>query len=348
MIEILAPAGNTDSLKAALNAGADSVYLGLDSFSARRNAKNFSVEELHEAARICRLSGVKLYLTLNTLVFDRELPQLRKAVQISAEAGIDAFIIQDPAVLQITKETAPNAKHHASTQMTITSVSGAEAARKLGFSRVVLARELSLSEITNITRSVEIETEVFIHGALCVSISGQCHMSAFFGGDKEVRSANRGLCAQPCRLNFKAGSTDFALSLKDLSIIKYIRELEKAGVTSEVSHRPYTTGFYIPAGEPDPHVYHGGYIRGCDFIAMVTGYDPATGIAVIEQRNKFVVGDEIEIVRASGGNFRQTVGFLTDTKGNLLQEAPHPQQRLKIKLEQPVNELDMLRKCVKE
>jgi len=226
MIEILAPAGSPESLTAAMNTGADAVYLGLRGFSARRNAKNFNEEELYEAARLCRLSGVKLFLTLNTLVFDDELPELCKAVQTAKEAGVDAIIVQDLGVLSAVKEAGITA--HASTQMTVNSVSGAKMAKNLGFSRVVLARELSFTEIVEITTSVNIETEVFIHGALCVSVSGQCYMSAFFGG----RSANRGLCAQPCRLNFKTGKTDYALSLKDLSIIKSIKKLEQAGVTS--------------------------------------------------------------------------------------------------------------------
>jgi len=250
MIEVLAPAGSAESLKAALNTGADAVYLGVHNFSARKNARNFTEEELRAAAETCRLLGVKLYLTLNTLVFDRELPKLRKTVQFAAQAGIDAFIIQDLGALGVVKKIAPEVRCHASTQMTITSVFGAEAARKLGFSRVVLARELTLTEIKEITRNVGIETEVFIHGALCVSVSGQCHMSAFFAGKPSssgsgsIRSANRGLCAQPCRLNFKAdlkkaetqikrtGACEYVLSLKDLSIIKSISELEKAGVAS--------------------------------------------------------------------------------------------------------------------
>jgi putative protease len=230
-IEILAPAGSRESLNAAIDAGADAVYLGLHSFSARKNAKNFTEDELREAARTCRLAGVKLYTALNTLVFDREMPALRKAVQLAAEVA-DAFIIQDLGVLAVAKELAPDVKCHASTQATITSVSGAQAMQKLGFERVVLSRELSLSEIIAITRDGGIETEVFIHGALCTSVSGQCHMSAFFGGSGSDRSANRGACAQPCRLNFKAGKSDYVLSLKDLSIIKHIKELESIGVTS--------------------------------------------------------------------------------------------------------------------
>jgi len=226
MTEILAPAGSPESLKAAINAGADAVYLGLQSFSARANAKNFTEQELSEAANLCRLSNVKLYLTLNTLIFDDEVPKIRKTVQIAKTAGVDAVIVQDLAVLEEVKEAGLTA--HASTQMSIMSLSGAKAAKKLGFSRVVLAREMTLAEIAEITQSADIETEVFIHGALCVSVSGQCLMSAFLGG----RSANRGQCAQPCRLNFTAGKSGYALSLKDLSIIEHIKKLQEIGVTS--------------------------------------------------------------------------------------------------------------------
>jgi putative protease len=234
MIEILAPAGSAESLHAAVNTGADAVYLGLSDFSARMNAKNFTTDEFNEAAKVCRLSNVKLYLALNTLVFDDEIPALTGAVRTAAEAGADAVIIQDLGVLAIVQETAPDIKLHASTQMTITSVAGAQAAEKLGFSRVVLARELSLREIAEITRNIGIETEVFVHGALCVSVSGQCLMSAFLhdGRSSQRRSANRGQCAQPCRLNFTADSHEYALSLKELSVIDYIKELEAAGVTS--------------------------------------------------------------------------------------------------------------------
>ncbi|MCL2018272.1 MAG: U32 family peptidase [Oscillospiraceae bacterium] len=228
MIEILAPAGGTEALKAALYAGADAVYLGLHSFSARHNAENFNAKELYEAARECRLSGVRLYLTLNTLVFDDEIPELRNIITTAKDVGVDAIIVQDLGVLSLIKEIAPEIKLHASTQTTVTSVSGARAAKKAGFSRVVLARELSFSEIADISRNTDIETEVFVHGALCTCVSGQCYMSVFFGG----RSANRGLCAQPCRLNFKADGDDYALSLKDLSVIKGIKPLEEAGVTS--------------------------------------------------------------------------------------------------------------------
>ena len=235
MIEILAPAGNPESLTAAINTGADAVYLGLSDFSARRNARNFTPRELYEAARICRLSGIKVYVTFNTLLFENETEKLTQAVKTVYEAGADAVIIQDLSLIDVIRETAPELKIHASTQMTINSASGIKAAKGLGISRVILARELTLTEIEEITRAAEtlgVETEVFVHGALCVSVSGQCFMSGFFGGDDDIRSANRGLCAQPCRLNFTTENINYALSMKDLSIINHIKKLEEIGVAS--------------------------------------------------------------------------------------------------------------------
>lgn len=228
MLEILAPCGSFDSLTAALNSGADAVYLGLDSFSARKNAANFTAEQLCEAVKLCHLSGVKVNVTMNTLVRDDELPALEKAIEDVAASKADAMIVQDFAVAELAKKIEPKLRLHASTQMTITGVSGAEFARKNGFSRVVLARELSKKQIEEIVRNVDIETEVFVHGALCVCVSGQCYMSAMLGG----RSGNRGLCAQPCRLNFNEGGRENILSLKDLSVINNLRELQDIGVTS--------------------------------------------------------------------------------------------------------------------
>ena len=228
MLEILAPCGSGETLGAALNSGADAVYLGLDSFSARKNAANFTREELESAVSLCHRSGVRVYVTMNTLVRDDELPELKKAIEGAVESGADALIVQDFAVARLAREISPTIGLHASTQMTITSAAGAEFAVKNGFSRAVLARELSLKQIEEIIRKVDIETEVFVHGALCVCVSGQCYMSAMLGG----RSGNRGLCAQPCRLNFTNGKRENVLSLKDLSIIERLSELEKIGVTS--------------------------------------------------------------------------------------------------------------------
>lgn len=215
-------------MEAALNSGADAVYLGLTSFSARRNAANFTSEQLKAAVHKAHRQGVRVYVTVNTLVFDDEFPELKKAALSITEAKADGVIIQDLGAVKLFKEYAPDLRLHGSTQMTVTSASGAEFAEKQGFSRVVLPRELSLEEIRNITSRVDIETEVFVHGALCVCLSGQCLLSAVIGG----RSGNRGLCAQPCRLNYRCGDRENVLSLKDLSIIEELRQLEQAGVSS--------------------------------------------------------------------------------------------------------------------
>ena len=228
MTEILAPCGGEDSLPAALNSGADAVYLGVTSFSARRNAKNFDMDALARAVRECHISGVKVYVTLNTLVFDDELTGLAATAAGIEKAGADGVIVQDLGAARIIRGAAPFLRLHASTQMTVTSAAGAEFARKHGFSRVVLAREMSFEEIERVVKNVDIETEVFVHGALCVCVSGQCLMSAMYGG----RSGNRGLCAQPCRLDFSYGNRHSVISLKDLSIIEHLKELEEIGVAS--------------------------------------------------------------------------------------------------------------------
>ncbi len=228
MLEILAPCGNAESLTAALNSGADAVYLGLKSFSARRNAANFSANELKTAVKTAHRQGVRVYVTLNTLVFDDEIKSLENTINEISEAKADGVIVQDFGVVKKIKEIAPNLRLHSSTQMTVTSASGAGFALKQGFSRVVLPRELSFEEIKRITSMVDIETEVFVHGALCVCVSGQCLLSAVIGG----RSGNRGLCAQPCRLNYRCDNRENVLSLKDLSLINELRTLEQAGVTS--------------------------------------------------------------------------------------------------------------------
>lgn len=228
MIEILAPCGGEDCLPAALNTGADAVYLGTTAFSARKNAKNFTPERVAEVVRLCHASGVKVHVTMNTLIFDDELNEAVRIAEQLYEAGVDALIVQDLGLAGRLREAVPDMPLHASTQMTINSASGAEFARKMGFSRVVLAREMSYKEIAEVVNKVDVETEVFVHGALCVCLSGQCLMSAMYGG----RSGNRGLCAQPCRLDFSYGDRRNILSLKDLSIITKLKKLDELGVTS--------------------------------------------------------------------------------------------------------------------
>ncbi len=228
-IEILAPAGSMESIYAAVRCGADAVYVGGERFSARANAVNFTFAELEQAVDYCHLHNVKVYQAINTLVFDNELEELLKAAKRSAQIGTDAFIVQDIGAAAVIREALPDIKLNASTQMTVHTKQGALLAKECGFSRVVLSRELSLEQIAGIC-TADIEAEVFVHGALCMSVSGQCYMSAMIGS----RSADRGLCAQACRLPFSAvpGKERYDLSLKDLSYIRHIDELKKAGVCS--------------------------------------------------------------------------------------------------------------------
>ena len=241
MIQILAPCGGLDSFRAAMSAGADAVYLGLKRFSARGNAVNFDFDELCEVVTQSRLYGTKVYLAFNTLVFDSEFIEVNDCIEEALSCGIDAVIVQDLAVTEIVKKhlTAfPSCALHASTQMSVTSVSGVKILAELGFSQVVLARELSHGEIQNVTAEAAklgVKTEVFVHGAHCVSVSGQCYMSSLIGGNA-ARSGNRGMCAQPCRLDFRSdcenSCENYALSLKDLSLIKHIGKLKEAGVAT--------------------------------------------------------------------------------------------------------------------
>ena len=228
MLELLAPAGSPGAVTAAVQAGADAVYLGYGSFNARRNAKNFSEEEFAAAVSYCHLRGAKVYLTLNTLVTDRELPQAAQLARRASELGADAVLVQDLGVARMLRQTVPDLPLHASTQMTLHSLDGVKAAADLGMTRVVLARELGREEIAYICRSSPIEIEVFVHGALCMCYSGQCFFSSVVGG----RSGNRGLCAQPCRLKYgwDGRAREYPLSLKDLSLAGHLRELEEMGV----------------------------------------------------------------------------------------------------------------------
>lgn len=229
MPEILAPAGGPEQLQAAVRSGADAVYLGTSTLNARRNAKNFNSEELLDAVRYCHAYGVKVYVTLNTLVADTELKEVENGLQTIANCGVDAVIVQDLAVADLVKKCCPTLPLHASTQMSIHNTAGAKQLEELGFRRIVTARELTLEEIRMIADSVSCEIEAFVHGAHCMSVSGMCYYSAMLGS----RSGNRGLCAQPCRLDFvNPHGRHFALSLKDMSLLAHLQDMEKAGVAS--------------------------------------------------------------------------------------------------------------------
>lgn len=228
-VEILAPAGSQEALTAAVRSGADAVYLGVQSFNARRGADNFDFETLKSAAEYCHRHGVKLHLTLNTLVADDELEEAQNAVRCACECGVDAIIVQDLGLADIIHKTAPDMPMHASTQMSVQTLEGLKLLKELGFTRAVLPREMSKDEIKYLCENSPIELECFVHGALCMCVSGQCYFSAVLGS----RSGNRGACAQPCRLPFGVQyGTGHDLSLKDLSLVDYIKEMAEMGVCS--------------------------------------------------------------------------------------------------------------------
>lgn len=227
--EILAPAGGPEALRAAVFAGADAVYLGGPAFGARANAKNFSRQELAEAVAFCHGRGVRVHVTVNTLLKETELPQALEFVEFLCSLPVDAVLVQDMGLFAQLRRRAPQLPLHASTQMSLHTPAGAKLLWELGAQRVVLSREMSLEEIREVSESCPVELESFVHGALCMSVSGQCYLSAMLGG----RSGNRGLCAQPCRLPFAApGGTGHDLSLKDLSFVREIGQLKQAGVCS--------------------------------------------------------------------------------------------------------------------
>ena len=249
-IEILAPVGNEEMLRAAVFSGADAVYLGFSGFNARTSANNFDADTLKEAVRFCHARGVAVHVALNTTVYGGELPALEQAIRAVAASGADAVICQDLAVATLIGKIAPQLPRHGSTQMSVHSLQGALELKELGFTRVVLARELSLPEVEHITKHCGIETECFVHGALCMCVSGQCYMSAFLGG----RSGNRGSCAGPCRLPFEANALPEGkpgrlhhLSLKDNSVIDQLDRLQALGVASAKIEGRLRTPEYVAA-----------------------------------------------------------------------------------------------------
>ena len=230
MLELLAPAGSMEALRAAVQNGANAVYLGCGQFNARQSAKNFTPQTLAEAVKYCHVRGVAVHLTLNTLVSDKESPDVITLIRQAAQCGVDAFIVQDLGVVRLCREIAPDVPVHGSTQMTIHSLPGVRMCAAWGFTRVVLSRELSREEIRYICANSPIEIEVFGHGALCMGYSGQCYLSAAIGG----RSGNRGRCAQPCRQSYgyDRWQNRHPLSLKDNCLVHYVKDLEAMGVAS--------------------------------------------------------------------------------------------------------------------
>ena len=297
MMELLAPAGGYEALTAAVQNGADAVYMGFGAFNARRSAKNFTDEEFASAVRYCHLRGVRVFLTLNTLLTDRELSEAAAALRKASAMGVDAVLVQDWGLLTLAKEIVPDLPLHASTQMSLFTLGGANAAAALGMERVVLARELSLEEIAAIRARVspELELEAFCHGAMCVSYSGRCLLSNYMTG----RDSNRGECAQPCRYQyalmeekrpgeyfpvFEDEKGTYIMNSRDMCMIDHLDDLMAAGVdclkiegrAKSAYYAAIVTGAYrhclddVAAGRPlDPvwrdeveHISHRHYATG--------------------------------------------------------------------------------------
>ena len=287
MLELLAPAGSMEAVAAAVQNGADAVYLGYGDFNARRNAKNFSQEEFAAAVSYCHVRGAKVYLTLNTLLTDRELPRAAEFAAQASALGADAVLVQDMGVVRLLRQVAPDLPVHASTQMTLHNLDGVKMAAELGMTRAVLSRELSRDQIEYICQRSPIEIEVFAHGALCMCYSGQCFLSSVIGG----RSGNRGLCAQPCRLKYGWGdkADSNPLSLKDLSLAGHLRELRKMGVAC---------------------VKLEGRMKRPEYVAVVTGIYSR---AIREDREP--TAEELEQLRAAFSRQGFTQGYYLDQQG---------------------------------
>lgn len=402
-IELLAPAGDLEKLKIAVDYGADAVYCGGERFGLRAGSRNFSKDELNEGLKYAHSRGRKLYLTLNIFAHNEDIEGFISYMDEIKDLPIDAFIISDPGILHWMKENRPDAELHLSTQANTTNKLSALYWHNQGAKRIVLARELSLEEISEIRKSTpdSLELEAFVHGAMCISYSGRCLISSFMTG----RDANRGQCAHPCRWKYSVveeqrpgeyyplvedeGGT-YIFNSKDLCMIQNIPELVKSGLDSlkiegriksvfyvaavtgayrkaidayyekgdnwqfneewikeigKASHREYTTGFYFGKTDcADQNYESSQYIRGYDFTGLVLDYDEKTKIATVEQRNKMVIGDEIEVSGPYGKPFRQTLIKMWDEEGNEINQAPHPQQILKIEMKEPVKENYMVYK----
>ena len=398
--EILSPAGDFECLQAALDFGADAVFLAGKMFGMRSSSKNFDRDDLKKACDLAHSMGKKIHVTCNILPKNSELEALPSFLEFAQDIGVDALIVADAGVLEMAKRYAPKVAIHISTQAGVTNYATANALYNLGASRVVMAREVPLSDIAEIRAKTpkELEIECFVHGAMCVSFSGRCLISSYLTG----RDANHGDCAQPCRWKYHLyeekregqffpveefdGGT-YLYNSRDMCMIEHIPELVAAGVSSfkiegrakssyytavttnayrhavddfyaegenfklkpwikeeleKISHREYSTGFYF-GYEPGQTTDNGGYIRHYDAAAFCEeSIDDTT--SVISQRNKFCVGDTLDILPPGGVPYNVQCISLTNEDGEQVESAPHPKQILTMKSDLPVPAGSVLRR----
>ena len=402
--ELLAPAGNLEKLKMAVLYGADAVYLGGKSFGLRAFGGNFSREELKEAMDFAHARGKKVYVTVNIFPHNGDLEGLPDYLQYLQSIQADALLVADLGVFMMCRKLIPDMELHISTQANNTNWASVNAWKELGASRVVLAREMSLAEIREIRSKCDVDLEMFMHGAMCISYSGRCLLSNYFTG----RDSNRGSCAQSCRWKYALVEETrpgkyfpieedergtYIMNSKDMCLMPNIRDVIESGVDSlkiegrmksvhyaasvtkayrlaidsyfedpehfevrqewmdeleKVSHRAYTTGFYYHQPTAEDQIYgKTSYDQTSDFVGLVRSYDPATGYAVVEQRNNMKQGQEIEVFQPSGPLYRQLITDMIDDSGEAITVAPHPQQIIRMKMEQPVEPYTILRRDIK-
>lgn len=406
-IELLAPAGDLEKLKIAIEYGADAVYFGGQMFSLRAGAGGFTKEDMIEGLEFAHERGKKCYMTLNIFAHNEDIKPLTEYLHSIKELPIDAFLISDPGIMALIKDIIPNAEIHLSTQANMTNYATANFWYNMGLKRLVLARELSLVEIEELMKNIpeDLEIEAFVHGAMCISYSGRCLLSNFMAD----RDSNRGRCAHPCRWKYALQEEKrpgeyypieedergtYIMNSKDLCMIEHIEDLAKSNIASakiegrnksifylaivigayrraidayyegryddaekeqclielsKASHREFTTGFYYEKADEDAQNYKSSsYVREYSFVGMIKGYDEETSMAIVEQRNKMLIGDTVEIFGPDCRAFEQIITEMYDIEtGEALKSAPHPQQMLKIKVDRPVKVNYMMRKETK-
>ena len=401
-MEILSPAGNLDKLKTAVQYGADAVYCGIGKFSLRTAADNFTFDELCEGIDFAHKNGRKVYITANAIPHEVDLDSFRSICEQAIAANADALIISDLGAFDIASEYKNKIALHVSTQASNTNSRSMNVWHRMGASRIVLARELSFNDIREIRKNIspELELEMFVHGAMCMSYSGRCLISNYL----TARDSNRGACAQPCRWKYylteekrpgeymqitEDDNGTFLFNSKDLCLINYLPEIAQLGVNSlkiegrmkssyyaaivtkayrqalddyyrnpsapidpyyyeelcKVSHRDYYTGFSFGKPDKDGQIYgYNSYIRDCDIVGVVV--KNCGDYYIVEQRNKFYDGDELEVVPPVERFFVQKIEGLCDENGNLIESAPHSKMLLRIKIDRDVPPGTIIRKPV--
>ena len=402
-LELLAPAGDLEKLKTAIDFGADAVYFGGEMFSLRAGAGNLSTDEISTAMEYVHDSDIKGYMTINIYPHNEDIEPLRAYISKIKDIPIDAFIVSDPGVISIIREQIPDAEIHLSTQANTTNYVTAIFWAALGVKRIVAAREMSLEELKTMSRALPEGTDVeaFVHGAMCISYSGRCLLSNFMAG----RDANKGACTHPCRWKYSLVEEQrpgeyypieeddrgsYIMNSRDLCMIDKIPDLADAGVTSlkiegrmksmyyvatvvsayraaideylqdpegyvynplhfdelcKASHREFTHGFYYnKPTDKDQNYLTSDYTRDYSFIGLVGKHNESTGLTDVEQRNKFSVGDTVEIFGPYSPYYEEVITEMYDEDGNAVESAPHPQQKLKIRFKRTPGEGFIMRK----